>query len=130
MAHDGARNLVVLSKAASDENCARFAFGLRLLRAAPRLGDGHRRMNAVFPGLVVRSRNHAAAIPAFRVRPHYDRQALQARPVALLDGGEKCVHIDMQYDPHGKSPLPRRRSHVIPRNTTSTGRPKTKLLPP
>ena len=78
---------------------ARLAVGVeaaaeeRRVRAArPGLAGRHRRADAVLARLVGRGRHHAPAADA----ADHDRLAAQRRLVALLDGGEEGVEVEVQ----------------------------------
>ena len=64
------------------------------VRAAPDgLGERHRRVDAERPCLVARGRDDPATA---WVAADDDRQPAQLRPIALLDGGEEGIEVDVQ----------------------------------
>ena len=66
------------------------------VRTAPvRLAQRHRRVDPEDARLVARGRDHAAGVLA-PATPDDDRPAAELRPVALLDGGEEGIEIDVQ----------------------------------
>ena len=60
----------------------------------------HRRMHTILAGLIARRRHHA---PLSRRTAHSNRFSPVPRIVALLDRGEKRVHIDVNDFTNGKA---------------------------
>ena len=71
------------------------------IRASPvRLAERHGRANAELAGLVAGGRDDPARILAAGAA-HDDRSTAELRPVALLDGGEERVEVDVEDRPAG-----------------------------
>jgi hypothetical protein len=51
-------------------------------------------MNTKFSGLIGTRSHHASGL---RITTHDDGLSLQLGPVSLLDGGIKCIHINVDY---------------------------------
>ena len=89
--HDVAARLLVAAPVDRDEDAVR--------AAADRLAQRHRRVDAELARLVARRRDDAAARPDRR--PDDDRPAAQLGAVALLDGREERVEVDVEDRPVG-----------------------------
>ena len=95
----------------------------RVRAAGPCLAARHRRADAERPGLVGRRGHDAAAAGA----ADDDRLAAQRRLVALLDGGEEGVQVEVE-DRRGRTHLAilsARRSRAVAGHQASTGRTGT-----
>ena len=98
--HDAVRDLGVAPMPPPYEDRRRQAPAPGRLRGLPGLGDGLRRMNAVFSGRIVGGGHHPPPLAARRVGPHHQGFAAQFRLVPLFHGGKKGVHVQVADEAH------------------------------